>query len=230
MPKRLLIALLVAGLAPGAAAQTRGGFGFGGFHNGGFRNGAGFAGQYGDRFGRNLAWFGAPFFYSDYSSQPTAYEPPASPVVIIQPAAAAAPAEPKPEPLMIEWQGDRYVRFSGQPESATKASSALDYSEAPSPATALNKPAFHSSAETQPSSVNLPPVVLVYRDGHREQVSDYVIANGNLYARGDYWHDGFWNKTVQLSALDLPSTLRANSESGVKFVLPSGPNEVVTRP
>jgi hypothetical protein len=216
MPKWLLIALLVAGLAPGAAAQMRGGFGFGGFHNGGFRNGAGFAGHDG-RLGRGLVWFGDPFFYSDYSSQPPAYQPPASPVVIVQPPAAAAPAERKPEPLMIEWQGDRYVRFSGQRESATKASSALDYSGTPSTA-------------PQASPVELPPVVLVYRDGHREQVSDYVIANGNLYARGDYWRDGFWTKTVQLSALDLPSTLRVNSDSAVKFVLPSGPNEVVTRP
>jgi hypothetical protein len=230
MPKRLLIALLVAGLAPGAAAQMRGGFGFGGFRNGGFRNGAGFTGHDG-RFGRGLVWFGDPLFYSDYSSQPPAYQPPASPVVIVQPAAVAAPAEPKPEPLMIEWQGDRYVRFSGQRESATRTSSSLDYSEAPSPApTPLHKPTFQSSAATQASPVDLPPVVLVYRDGHREQVSDYVIANGNLYTRGDYWHDGFWNKTVQLSTLDLPSTLRANSDSGVKFVLPSGPNEVVTRP
>jgi hypothetical protein len=72
--------------------------------------------------------------------------------------------------------------------------------------------------------------VLVYRDGHHEQVFDYVIANGNLYARGDYYRDGFWTKTVQLSALDIPATLRANSDAGVKFMLPSAPNEVVTRP
>lgn len=116
---------------------------------------------------------------------------------------------------MIEWEGDRYVRYSGQRQSAANA--ALDYSE---PSTS---PSHISRAE-------LPPVTLVFRDGHRQEVSDYVIANGNLYAHGDYWRDGFWTRTIQLSSLDLLSTARVNSESGVKFVLPSGPNEVVTRP
>lgn len=218
MPKRLLIALVVAGLVPGAAAQMRGGGGFGGFHGGGFHGGNGFAGQYGRGFARGSVWYGAPFFYSDYAAPPAVYESPVSPVVVVQPAAAPVPAEPRAEPLMIEWQGDKYVRYSGQRESA-RSNLAVDYAET----AAANK----LPAETQAA---LPPVVLVYRDGHREQVSDYVIANGNLYARGDYWHDGYWNKTVQLSALDLPSTMRANSDSGVKFVLPSGPNEVITRP
>jgi hypothetical protein len=222
MGKWLLIALLLSGLVPAAAAQMRGGFG--GFRNGGFPGG-----QRHEFGGRNSVWFGDPFFYSDYSSPPAVYAPPAPPVVIVQPTSAAAPAEPTPEPLMIEWQGDKYVRFDGQRDSA--ASLSLDYSEAPSSVPArTNKPTFHSSTETQTPRVELPPVVLVYPDGHREKVSDYVIANGNLYARGDYWRDGFWTKTVQLSALDIPATLRANSDSGVKFVLPSGPNEVVTRP
>jgi hypothetical protein len=218
MTNRLLIALLVAALITAAAAQTRGGFG--GFHHPG-----GLAGHHGHGFGgRNAVWFGDPF-YSDYSSQPAEYEPPAPPVVIVQPSSAAATPEPVPEPLIIEWQGDKYVRFSGQRQLA-----ASDYSEIPSGATRVHKPAFDSSTATQAASVELAPVVLVYPDGRREKVSDYVIANGNLYARGDYWRDGFWTKTVQLSALDIPATRRANSESGVKFVLPSGPNEVVTRP
>jgi hypothetical protein len=214
MRKWLIIVCAFATLT--AAAQTRAGISFRGF-----RNGEGFAGHFGRGFGgRNLVWFGDPFFYSDYA-QPPAYEPPASPVVIVQPASPAAPAEPKADPLMIEWQGDHYVRFSGQHEATN---SSLDYSEAP------RAEIKTSSAETQASRTELSPVVLVYRDGHREEVSDYVIANGNLYAHGDYWRDGFWTKTVQLSGLDIPATLRANSASGVKFVLPSGPNQVVTRP
>jgi len=218
MPKWLTIALLFASLVPGAPAQMRGGFGTGGA----FRNG--FAGHNGRGLGRGWAWYGDPFFYADYASQPE-YEAPSPPVVVVQPRAGAANPEPKPEPLMIEWQGGRYVRSGGQ----QKSSAYLDYSEAPASA-GINKPEVRSSSTTQAPQFELPPAVLVYRDGHREEVSDYVIANGNLYARGNYWHDGFWTKTVQLSALDLPSTLRANSDSGVKFVLPSSPNEVVTRP
>jgi hypothetical protein len=220
MRKWLLIALLIAGLVPGAAAQMRGGFGFGGV-----RNGNGFAGHYGQRFGRGLGWYGDPFFYSDYPSQSVVYEPPASPVVVVQSAAAAA-SEPKAEPLMIEWQGDHYVRFSGQRGSTEATNVTLDYSEvAPNAPAAVNE-----RSEGRPSRLDLPPAVLIYRDGHREAVSDYVIASGTLYARGDYYRDGFWTKTVQLSALDIPATVRANADSGVNFVLPSGPNEVVTRP
>ncbi|HTU42661.1 MAG TPA: hypothetical protein VMF10_13205, partial [Candidatus Aquilonibacter sp.] len=58
----------------------------------------------------------------------------------------------------------------------------------------------------------------------------YSIANGILYAQGDYYTDGYWNKKIDLSALDVPETLQANADHGVKFVLPSSPNEVVTRP
>lgn len=212
MSRGLSTVLLLAVLVPVAAAQGRGGFGFRGFPNGGF------AGHQGRSFGRNWG-YGDPFFYSDYSPAPV-YEAPIPPVVIVQPSGADARPEPKAEPLMIEWQGDRYVRFSGQHDSA--ASAPLDYSSA----------SEMSGRDKRVQSLHdeLPPAVLVYRDGHREAVTDYVIASGNLYARGDYYRDGFWTKTVQLSDLDIPLTVRANSESGMKFVLPSGPNEVVTRP
>ncbi|HYA25775.1 MAG TPA: hypothetical protein VEF05_16545 [Terriglobales bacterium] len=211
MTRCLITVSLLAALVPAAAAQARGGFGFGGFHNGGF------GGHPGRGFGRSLVFFGDPFLDADYVSRP--YESPSPPIVIVQPnTAAATPAEPKSEPLLIEWQGDRYVRFSGQHGSA--ANGALDYSHA----------GESPPAQVRSSPAELPPAVLVYRDGHREAVSDYVIASGNLYARGDYYRDGFWTKTVQLSTLDIPATLAVNSASGVKFVLPSGPYEVVTRP
>lgn len=216
MPRRLIIALLFAALVPALAAQ-RGGFGGGGFR-GGSHNGIGFVGNRG-RFGRYPAFWGDPFFYADSPVQSLAYEAPAPPVVVVQPAAAAEPQQ-EPESVVIEWQGDRYVRSTGEHHS----SAASDYSEA-----SANRSTPASQAATQ-APPDLVPAVLVYRDGHREQVLDYVIASGNLYARGNYWQDGYWTKTVQLAALDIPATLKANEQSGVKFVLPSSPNEVVTRP
>jgi len=209
MSKWLILALLFAASVPAGMAQVRGGFGFGGFRNGGFPGHPGH--------GRSLVFFGDPFLDTDYVARP--YESPSPPIVIVQPTSAVAtPVEPKADPLMIEWQSDRYVRVSEQHGSATNG--APDYSRAgeSQPVPARSLPA------------ELPPAVLVYRDGHREAVSDYVIASGNLYARGDYYRDGFWTKTVQLSALDVPATLAVNSANGVKFVLPSGPNEVATRP
>jgi hypothetical protein len=220
MPRCVITALLLAALVPPATAQMRGGFGFGGFHNGGF------GGHFGRGFGRSLVFFGDPFLDTDYV--PTPYQTSSPPIVIIQPnTAAASPAEPKAEPLLIEWQGNRYVRYSGQHESPSGVS--LDYSESRE-LPALGMAAALSSTPATNSRPDLRPAVLVYRDGHHEEVSDYVITSGTLYARGDYYRDGFWTKTVQLSALDIPATVHANADSGVKFVLPSAPNEVVTRP
>jgi len=61
-------------------------------------------------------------------------------------------------------------------------------------------------------------------------VTDYAIVAGVIYARGDYWQNGYWTKQIRLSLLNIPATIQANQEQGVKFVLPSAPNEVVTRP
>jgi len=76
----------------------------------------------------------------------------------------------------------------------------------------------------------LPPAVVVYRDGHREDVSEYAIVDGMLYASGNYYADGYWNKKIELSSLNLPETVKSNQERGIKFTLPGAPNEVVTRP
>lgn len=181
-----------------------------GFH-GGFRGG--FTGNRSGR-GGYFSFWGDPYFYSDYPYQSLAYQSPAPPVVVVQ-QTAAAPVDPQrlPESVLIEWQGDHYARSGSEHE----ASAAQDYSEGASRTVTTGAP-------------ELPPAVLIYRDGHREQVFDYVIESGKLYAHGNYWVDGYWNKTVQLAALDIPATLKANQQSGVKFVLPSYPNEVVTRP
>jgi len=222
MPLQVIFVLLIA-LAPLSMAQMRSGDMGHGIP--GLGHAVGFTGHHQGAFARHLAYFGNPFFYSDYPSGSLAYAAPAPPVVIVQPAAAvAAEPEAKPQPLMIERQGDRYVRVSNDGASATLAGRAAD---ARSPARAAATSPLSSAA---PSATGLRPAVLVFRDGHREEVLNYVIAGGLLYTRDDYWQSGSWRRDIQLSALDLPATLRANQDHGVKFVLPSGPNEVVTRP
>ena len=129
---------------------------------------------------------------------------------------------------MIVWQGDHYVRYGGRGTSAQVPASA-DYVEPEAP-TARSPSSVRSSSPGERNPSQLPPAVLVFRDGHREQVHDYVIASGKLYLRGEYWRDGYWTRTVELATLDVPRTLSANQENGVNFVLPTGPNEVVTRP
>ncbi len=128
------------------------------------------------------------------------------------------------DPLMIELQNGRYVRV----DSVAANGEALPLTFAPSHAQPRTSPAPLIAAASPPQS--LPSAVLVFRDGHSEEVRDYTIANGMLYARGDYYTDGYWNKKIDLATLNVAETLQANANRSVKFVLPSSSNEVITRP
>jgi hypothetical protein len=75
-----------------------------------------------------------------------------------------------------------------------------------------------------------PPAILIFRDGHREETSDYTIANGILYTRSDFYANGSWTRKIELSSLNLPETLSSNQSRGVRFQLPSFPNEIIVRP
>jgi hypothetical protein len=187
-----------------------------------------FSGRAGMRHFYPPALLGTPYYYADYASQPVVTEAPPQFVVVEVPApsAAVAPQE-KAEPLLIEWRDGRYVRVRGSQAAEGEPPAQPDSADAaPVKPTTAAKRANH----TQPPAPDLQPVELVYRDGHREQVRGYTIADGILYASGNYWTDGYWNKKIMLSALNLPATEQASEERGVKFAWPSSPNEVVVQP
>ncbi len=147
----------------------------------------------------------APAGSSDYLTQPHHNREPATPT----------------QPLMIERQNGRYVRISSTPANGEPLPQ--------QPAQAQTKDAKRMLT-AEPGPHNLPPALLVFRDGHTEEVRDYAIADGTLYARGDYYTDGYWQKKIALSALNVPQTIEANARHSIKFILPTSPNEVVTRP
>jgi len=39
-----------------------------------------------------------------------------------------------------------------------------------------------------------PPVVLAFRDGHREEVKKYTIRGNTVYTGTDYWSTGSWTR------------------------------------
>jgi hypothetical protein len=154
---------------------------------------------------------------------------------------ASPPPPASSQPLLIELQGDRYVRIN----SGETAGGMENYQGSNRNAASMIPPKTHAlggsaspgnqfaksrTVANQQAQVELPPAVLIFRDGHNEEVRDYTIVDGILYARGDYYTDGYWNRKVQLTALNLPETLKFNEARGVHFVLPNAPNEVVTRP
>ncbi|MGA8430640.1 MAG: hypothetical protein WB729_12535 [Candidatus Sulfotelmatobacter sp.] len=195
-------------------------------------------------------------FPSDYVGDPSTNSSPAAPNFLLVPSLLSGGMasgmnggmnnnedQPRPgsQPLMIELRGDRYVRVTGGEESSNNDSPSANYQQPPiasaktlhaSPARPTVAPPEIGSASTAPARTaqDLQPAVLVFRDGHTEKVRDYAITGGMLYARGDYYTDGYWTRTVALANLNIPATLASNADRGVKFVLPGAPNEVVTRP
>jgi len=151
----------------------------------------------------------APYLddYADDSTEPAPDRPPqATPPVAVREIPSPAPAEP----LVLEVQGDHWVRVDHATGSAT-------------PRSGLS--AYPASAPAAPVAA-----VLVFADGHQEEVSRYMIVGNILYANSDYWTTGTWTKRILLSSLDLPASLRANQARGSKLLLPGGPNEVVIGP
>lgn len=127
------------------------------------------------------------------------------------------------DPLMIELQNGQYVRVNNPAIDGEALPLKLAQDHSP---TNPARPPMIAVTKSQP----LPPALLIFRDGHTEEVRDYTIADGILYARGDYYTDGYWNKKIDLAALNIPQTLKTNATRNVKFVLPASPNEVITRP
>jgi len=220
MKRSLGIALLVAvaciplaaqhtGMAPQLPARPAG-FqpGFSGIHH-----------------GRGLPFlfpFGYYDSYPDYAFYPESMAQPTQPqIVVVQPPArpAADPAPTPAQPLLIELRGDSYVRVSGDADTKSQTL-------APETAPAKNqKPQPQVNARAQ-----IQPALLVFRDGHEEEIANYMISNGVLYASADYYTAGSWNRAIEISALNVPQTIATNQTRGVPFHLPTAPNEVVVGP
>jgi hypothetical protein len=226
---RRVILIMMGGVLLGAlptiATAQRGGGHFAAAGGHGFRFGAGsgFVPNFASRYG-SLAYLAAPFWANDLYNNDlyNAGYPVAAPlpVVIVQgaPAGTATPETVPVQPLMIELQGNRYVRVSGDDRSGAEM---------------VDREAVLSRGQDSGSSrgvQELPPAVLVFRDGHREEVSGYTITDGVLYASGDFYRDGAWTKKIELSSLSLQETVKASQERGVDFRLPTAPNEVIVRP
>jgi hypothetical protein len=112
----------------------------------------------------------------------------------------------------MELRGDHWVRLA-----STSAEPNGPY---------FDPAAARSTAPPAP----LPAAILVFRDGHQEEVSRYTIVGRFISIKSDYWTTGTWTRKIQVSELDLPATLKLNQARGANFSLPSRPGEVMMRP
>jgi hypothetical protein len=224
MARRLILGMtLVTVAATVCGAQMRGGSrGFGSSFGHGSSYGRSSSGHHRNNVPRGYFAGDTAFLWDDYpfGEATPEYTPP---YLVMQAPAAAEAAPPKVASLLIELQGDRYVRYGG-----TARSEDADVRLRDVPGLAAR-----SGGDVSVAAPNLTATVLVYRDGRREEVADYAIVGRTMYAHRSNNGDGqieYGLADIQLSALDIAATTAANRENGVSFVLPAAANQVVTRP
>jgi hypothetical protein len=219
--------LVVALVSPSAFAQGRGGRAGAGVGragssiNVGRRNGIARPDQ--GRFSNGYPFLFPPYFYPDYG--PAETETPPDQYVAAQLAPPPAPAANPVEPLVLENRGGQWVRI---PNASQMPTNPLSTNSVPTLASNPQSGVAAPVAAAPPLSP-LPPAIVVFRDGHMEEVDKYMIQGDALYTSADYWTTGSWTKKIPLAELDLPASLKLNKERGAKFNLPSAPNEVVIR-
>ena len=79
----------------------------------------------------------------------------------------------------------------------------------------LNSSLQISQQPVQPVA-SQPSTVLIFKDGHQEEISNYAIVGSTLYDLSDGR-----SKKVQLADLDLSATAKENDQRGVEFQLPA---------
>jgi hypothetical protein len=170
-----------------------------------------------------------PYYDSDYYTEEAPTETGPSRVVVVektQPRAEATPPAPPPESLMLELRGDHWVRVTDSGQIMTESQAGKKGSTKAGDVRTITP---QEQAAVQPVR-ELPPAVLVFRDGHKEEITRYTIVDGTVYTSADYWNGGAWTKKVPIAELDVPATLELNHERGTHFSLPSSPHVVVIRP
>ncbi len=122
----------------------------------------------------------------------------------------ALAAEPDPEALAAsEPDPPAPTIFEHRPTSERVPSAAGNSSRyAQPPAVAVDQ----SPADARQQI----PVVLVYMDGHEQEVTNYAIVGTTLYDLG-----AFVAHKIPLAELNLKATIKANDDRGVEFSVPA---------
>jgi hypothetical protein len=171
-----------------------------------------------------------PYFYADDEFDYGPVAPEALPVQVVLPQPQQPPQPPAPaanpvQPLLLENHNGQWVRVpTGSEMQAIPQSTKADSAKVPAP-----NPGFIELPVAASPLPALPPAVIVFRDGHSEEIAKYMIQGDMLFTNADYWSTGSWTRKIPLSDVDIPTSLKLNKDRGTKFNLPSGPNEVVIR-
>jgi hypothetical protein len=80
----------------------------------------------------------------------------------------------------------------------------------------LSRPTEHNYEKGSQPVTAQPSTLLIFKDGHQQEISNYAIVGSTLYELSDGR-----SKKVQLADLDLPATVKENDQRGVEFQLPA---------
>jgi hypothetical protein len=80
----------------------------------------------------------------------------------------------------------------------------------------LKRPTEQSSERSPEPVAAQPSTLLIFKDGHQQEISNYAIVGSTLYDLSDGR-----SKKVQLSDLDVSATVKQNDERGVEFQVPA---------
>ncbi|MGA3053464.1 MAG: hypothetical protein ABSD63_04595 [Candidatus Korobacteraceae bacterium] len=182
------------------------------FHNGaGFNRGAGF--NHGGRYRGGGYAYGVPYYYiplggydygydSDYVGDPNTYSGPST-----------------------VYSGGPNM-YSGPPMGANESTLHIIVEQAPAqsyrPPTddaqaevAPPPPVAHEQSSTAREATPREPTVLVFRDGHQQEVGNYAIMGQTVYVLDDR------TRKISLADLDVPATVKANDDRGMEFKVPA---------
>jgi hypothetical protein len=161
-----------------------------------------------------------PYYDSDYEPV-TSEESPAN-FVVAQPEQPSVPVASPVEALVLEDHDGQWVRIP----TGGHLPISSGYSQ---PQASRLDPKSTGPKEASQSPTKLPPAVLVFRDGHQEEVERYVVQGDSLYTSADYWRIGSWTRRISIAELDVPASVKLNAARGGNFSLPTRPYEVVVR-
>jgi hypothetical protein len=150
--------------------------------------------EFGKQFGshRRTNYYYAPYAYPYYGYDNGGYDPGYDP----NQQQAADPPQPEDPNRVAATVFDNGQYMGARPQRNT----------------AQSAPPTGITSAAQPP---VDPTVLVFRDGHQQEVRNYAIVGDTLYDIG-----GTTAKRIKLADLDLEKTAQVNDQRGVNFQLP----------
>ena len=127
------------------------------------------------------------------------------------------PVEPEPEqeepeqPALTVFENRPQVRLAPNPTPMEDAPYAERSTREPRQQNFTG--GYHQMSPVSDEQI---PVVIVYKDGHEQEINNYAIVGSTLYDLGT----AVAHK-IKLADLDLPQTIKKNEQRGVEFNLPA---------